>query len=151
MISLQLFLRQSVLSININSPIGELLVLLNQSFCDYLIDAKQMSNTLFTNFSTELKKANKYRIWYEIKCGKLLSQIMRRSSIFKENRIFIEEKDNPSDKVVIVEEELDDVDIDGIGNLVDLPRLMLIDQQCGNLKILENRKKISEVLQTFRC
>ena len=29
---------------------------INKSFCDYLIDAKQMSNTLFTNFSTELKK-----------------------------------------------------------------------------------------------
>ena len=33
-----------------------LLVLINQFFCDYLIDAKQMSSTLFTNFSTELKK-----------------------------------------------------------------------------------------------
>ena len=34
-------------------------VLINQSFCDYLIDAKLMSNTLFTNFSTELKKQNR--------------------------------------------------------------------------------------------
>ena len=48
--------RQSVLSTNINSPIGGLFVLINQSFCDYLIDAKQMPNILFTNFSTELKK-----------------------------------------------------------------------------------------------
>ena len=85
----------------------------------------------------------------------LLSQ-MSRSSVFKENHVFIEEKDNPSDKVVMVEEELDDIDMDGIGNLVDLPRLMLIDEQCGNLKILvvtrnNNRKKISEVLQAYRC
>ena len=48
--NIQLFLRQSVLSININSPIGELLVLTNQSFFDYLIDAKQMSNTLLQMF-----------------------------------------------------------------------------------------------------
>ena len=86
---------------------------------------------------------------------------MRCSSIFKENHVFIEGKDNPSDKVVMVEEELDDIDIDGIGNLVDLPRLMLINEQCGNLKIVvvdsgeltrnNNRKKISEVLQAYRC
>ena len=61
----------------------------------------------------------------------------------------------------MVEEELDDIDIDGIGNLVDLQRLMLIDEQCGNLKILvvvggeltrnNNKRKISEVLQPYRC
>ena len=39
---------------------------------------------------------------------------MRHSSfIFKENHVFIEEEDNSSVKVVIVEEELD-----GIGNLM---------------------------------
>ena len=52
---------------------------------------------------------------------------MRRSSyIFKENHVFIEEEDNPSNssKVVIVEEELDGIDIDGIGNAVDLQTLL---------------------------
>ena len=49
---------------------------------------------------------------------------MRRwSSISKENHGFIEEEVNPSVKVVMVEEELDGIDINGIGNLVDLPRL----------------------------
>ena len=38
---------------------------------------------------------------------------------------------NPSDKVVIVEEELD-----GIGNVVDLSRLMFIDEECGNLQVV---------------
>ena len=42
------------------------------------------------------------------------------SSAFKENHIFIEEE-NPSDKVVMVKEELDGTDIDRIGNIVDLP------------------------------
>ena len=48
------------------------------------------------------------------------------SFIFEENHVFIEE-DNLSDKVVTIEEELDDAQVDGIGNLVDLPRLMFID------------------------
>ena len=40
-------------------------------------------------------------MWYEIKCMKLFSQIMKLSSfIFKENCGFIEEKDNSSDKIV---------------------------------------------------
>ena len=95
------------------------------------------------------------------KCRKLLSHIIKRSSfIFKENQVFIEDEDNPSDKVVMVEEELDGIDIDGIENVVDLPRLMLIKEKCGNLKdvvddreftINNNRKKSSEVLQTYRC
>ena len=59
----------------------------------------------------------------------------RRSSfLFKENCVFIEEEDNPTDKVVIVEEKLDGINIDG--NLVDLPRLMFIDEKCGNLKVV---------------
>ena len=44
------------------------------------------------------------------------------SSILKKNHCFIEEEDNRSDKVVIVE-ELNGIDIDSIGNLVDLSRL----------------------------
>ena len=101
LINIQLFLQQSVLSININSPIGELFVLISQSFCDYLIDAKQMSNTLFTNFSIELKKQiGSYITWNKMQ--ESLSQVIRRSSfIFKENHLFIEEN-NRSDKVVMI-------------------------------------------------
>ena len=52
---------------------------------------------------------------------------MKRSSfIFEENHVFIEE-DNPSDKAVTIEEEIDAVEVYSIGNLVDLPRLMFID------------------------
>ena len=47
--------------------------------------------------------------------------------------VFIEE-DSPSEKVVIVEEELDGIDTDGTGNLEDLPRLVFIDEESGNLK-----------------
>ena len=56
--------------------------------------------------------------------------ILRCSFIFKENHVFIEKEDNPSENVVIVEEKLD-----GIGNLQDLSRLLSIDKECGNLKV----------------
>ena len=47
------------------------------------------------------------------------------------------EEDTPSQNVVIVEEEIDDIDRDGIGNLEDLPRLMSIDEECGNHKVVK--------------
>ena len=95
------FTIQSVLSININSPIRKLLLSIIESFSGYLIDAKYMSNTLFTNFLTELK--NQIGIceirWME-----------------ETNSVFIEE-DSPSEKVVIAEEELDGIDTDCFENL----------------------------------
>ena len=77
------------------------------------------------------------------------------SFIFKKNHGFIE-KSNPSEKNVIVEEELHCIDIDDIGNLEEWPRLVLIDEECGNLIVVTNggeltrnitQKKKSDVLQ----
>ena len=60
----------------------------------------------------------------------------------------------------MVEEELDGIDIDSTGNLVDLPRLMFIDEEFGNFKVVldggeltrnNNREKSSEVLQAYKC
>ena len=45
--------------------------------------------------------------------------------IWEENHVSSDE-DNPPDKVNTIEEKLDAVKIDGIGNLVNLPRLMFI-------------------------
>ena len=42
----------------------------------------------------------------------------------------------PSNKVNAFEEKQDGIDIDGIGNLMDLPKLMFIDEECGNLKVV---------------
>ena len=39
-------------------------------------------------------------------------------------------------KVNAVEEEQDGIDIDGIGNLMDLPKRMFIDEECGNPKVV---------------
>ena len=74
--------------------------------------------------------------------------MIRSSFIFKENQI------------VKVEGKLDGTDIDDIGNLVDLPRLIFINEECGNLQVVVdgrevtrniNRKKKSDVLQAYRC
>ena len=59
----------------------------------------------------------------------------------------------------MVEEELDNIDIDGIENLVGLPRLMFTDEECRNLKGVidsrefgrnNNRRRKSENLQAYR-
>ena len=82
------------------------------------------------------------------------------SLILKENYVFIEEENNPLDKVGIFEEELYGIDIDGIGNLMDLARLLFIDEECENLRVVVNggeltrnisRKKNSGLLQAYRC
>ena len=66
---------------------------------------------------------------YEIKYMKLLSQIVKRKSFICKKQPLSIEKDNPSDKVVTIEEELEAVEVDGMGNLMDLPRLMFIDEE----------------------
>ena len=58
------------------------------------------------------------------------------SFTFKEDQVFNEEG-NPSHKVAIVKEELDDIDIADAGNLEDLPRYVLMDKECGNPKAVD--------------
>ena len=74
---------------------------------------------------------------------------------FQKTRAFIEE-DNPPEKVVVVEEGLDGIDIYNIGNLEDSPRFVFIDEECENLIVINdggerprniNQKKKSDVLQ----
>ena len=59
-------------------------------------------------------------------------------------------------KKMIVEEDLDYIDTDDFGNLEDSPRLVFIDEECGNLIVVIdggkltrniNQKKKSDVLQ----
>ena len=57
------------------------------------------------------------------------------SFIFIGNHALIQE-DNPSEKIIIVEEELDGNDRDDIGNLEDLLRLVLINEECWNPKVV---------------
>ena len=57
-------------------------------------------------------------------------------------------------------EEPDGIDIDGIGSLEDLLRILFIHEECGNLIVFVgggeltwhiNQKKKPGVLQTYRC
>ena len=57
-------------------------------------------------------------------------------SVFKENEVFNEEE-IPSQKVVVADEEIDGIDIEDTGNLEDLPRIVLIDEECGNPKVVD--------------
>ena len=100
---------------------------------------------------------------YEIKSRRLRSEILTCFLFFftfifkkkKKNDGFIE-KSNLSEKNVIAVEELDGNDMDDIGNLEDSPRLKFIDEECGNLVVINdggerttniNQKKKSDVLQ----
>ena len=46
--------------------------------------------------------------------------------IFKVNQVFMQEKENSVEKVVLYEEELDGIEIDGMLNLETLPGTVLI-------------------------
>ena len=80
----------------------------------------------------------------------------RSSFIFEENHVFIEEETLQSNKVFTVEGELDGIDIDGIGNLLDLPGLIGSMKNVGILKyslmvesLNNDRKRMSEVLRAY--
>ena len=77
---------------------------------------------------------------YEIKSRRLRSQIL---TCF----IFL---------VLFKKNQLDCIDVNDIGNLEDLPRLVFIDEECGNLIVVNdgaeltkniNQRKKSDVLQ----
>ena len=70
------------------------------------------------------------------------------------------EEDNPFEKIVLIEEELDGIDRDDIVNLGDLLILVHINEECGNRKVLVdsgeltrniNQNKKPDVLQACRC
>ena len=46
--------------------------------------------------------------------------------IFKLNHVFMEEKENPVERVVVCEVELDGIEVDGMLNLENLPRTVFI-------------------------
>ena len=71
---------------------------------------------------------------YQIKSRRLRSQILTCFVflvLFK-NYGFIQEG-NSLEKLVIVQEELNGIDIDDIVNLDDSPRFVFIDEECENL------------------
>ena len=55
---------------------------------------------------------------------------------------FVLEEDNPSEKLFIVEEGLDCIDISDIVNL-DWSRLVFIDEECENLIVVNNSGELT--------
>ena len=64
------------------------------------------------------------------------SDLFHFYSFIEKNQGFIEE-DNPSEEV-IVEEELDGIDIDDIGNSEDSTRLKFINEECRDLNVVND-------------
>ena len=131
-INIQLFLFiQSVLSININSPIKKVLVSINQSSFDYLI-------YFYYKFFDRAKTASIYELKsWRLRLQEFLIFLFFFNLIFIKNHAFVEVKNNLSEKLVTVEEE-----------------------ECGNLKVVIdvgeltwniNQKKRSDILQADRC
>ena len=69
--------------------------------------------------------------------------------IFLKSHGFIEDK-NPSEKVFIIAEELNCVDIDDIGNLDHLPWFVFINNECGNLKVVSDGGELSRNINQKR-
>ena len=81
--------------------------------------------------------------------------------ISNQNPLFIEEK-NPSEELVISEEEISAVDTSAMNetNVEDLPKLIFIDEKSGNMRVVvheggstERTKSDSKSgeLATYRC
>ena len=59
-------------------------------------------------------------------------------------------RSNSSEKNDIVGEELNWIDIDDIGNLEDSPRLVLINEECGNLILVNDGGELTENISQKR-
>ena len=55
----------------------------------------------------------------------------------------------PSDKIAIVEDELDGIDRDDTGDLEDLLRLVLISEECRNSKVIIGKDQTPIKTQKF--
>ena len=86
-------------------------------------------------FLTELKK----QMWNTFAD----SDLFYFSSIIFKN-ITVSLKKQLFRKKFIVEEELDCIDIDDTGNLEDSPRLVLINEECGNLIVVNDGGELTE-------
>ena len=115
-----------------------------------------------TTFLTELKKQiwNKIKTTFEDRKKETTfadtDLFYFSSSIFKKKQKSWFHWRQPFRKTFIAEEELNDTDIDDIWNLEDLSWFVFIDEECGNLKVVNddreftrniNQKKKSDILQ----
>ena len=81
-------------------------------------------------------------------CSQILTCFIFLDLFSKKSRFHF--KKQPFRKKVLFKEELDYIDIDDIGNIEDSPRLVFIDEECGNLIVVHiNQKKKPDVVQSL--
>ena len=116
-------------------PTRKPLVSINQSF--YLI-------YFCYNFFDRAKETNTY--------GNKIEEILTCFTflvLFSKKKLLFHRRRQPSEKVVIVDEELRGIDINDIENLEDSPRLLFIDEERGNLPVDYDGELSKGKSQTF--
>ena len=78
--------------------------------------------------------------------------------LFSKRKYGFIEKSSPSEKKIILKEELDCIDIDGIGNFEDSPRLVFIDGKRENLIVVRRtywkyspKEEVRHFIRAYRC
>ena len=112
-------------------PVRKLLVPINQSsylicFCYNFFDiAKETNMYEHRNKIEETTFAYIYLFYFS---SFIFKKITKKHYFRKKN---------------IVEEELDCIGIDDMGNLEDSPRLVFLDEECGNLLVLNDDRELT--------
>ena len=78
---------------------------------------------------------------YEIKQWRLLSQMLTRfifAVLFSKYYGFVKKSHSSKKKMLYLRKKLDCINRDDIGNLEDSPRLLFIDEECGNLIVVND-------------
>ena len=83
----------------------------------------------------------------KIKSQRVYSQILTCFIfliLFSKILRFLKKSNTSENKNVIAEEELDCIDVDDFGNLEDSPRLAFIDEEFGNLIVVNDGGELTE-------
>ena len=91
---------------------------------------------MLTNFLIELKEQIGIMIWSKIQETFFANNETFKFYFWRKSRFYWRGK--PSNKVNTFEEEQDGINITGTGNFMDLPKLMFIDEECWNLKVVND-------------
>ena len=108
------------------------------------VSINQSSYFIYSIFSANLN-SKETSIYYETKSRRLVCRYLFlyfSSFIFKYDHVLVEWH-NPSEKIVMIKEEVDGIDIDDIGNVEGSLRIVFIHEECGNLKVLVDGRELT--------
>ena len=137
----------------LHHPIRKLLIPINHTHkkqsvsCDYELT----NHLIWFAFAVILLAELKKQIWHKIAESTFAySDLFYFSSIIFKNIMVLLKRSNSSEKNDIVGEELNWIDIDDIGNLEDSPRLVLINEEYGNLILVNDGGELTENISQKR-